>query len=129
MSAVLGTLLRGVRRLDRRFSRRSDRRRILVDARTPVNFTMVAPVYRAMQADERVEYYFTASEEPDRIAEIYREAPGIRLIHPRRAALIRFDTYIASDFMWAPLLYHWLVPFFALFVLRGGWLLFANICE
>ena len=104
MSAVLGTLLRGVRRLDRRFSRRSDRRRILVDARTPVNFTMVAPVYRAMQADERVEYYFTASEEPDRIAEIYREAPGIRLIHPRRAALIRFDTYIASDFMWAPLL-------------------------
>jgi hypothetical protein len=104
MSAVLGTLLRGVRRLDRRFSRRSDRRRILVDARTPVNFTMVAPVYRAMQADERVEYYFTASEEPDRIAEIYHEAGGIRLIHPRRAALIRFDAYIASDFMWAPLL-------------------------
>ena len=104
MSAVLGTLLRGVRRLDRRFSRRSDRRRILVDARTPVNFTMVAPVYRAMQADERVEYYFTASEEPDRIAEIYHEARGIRLIHPRRAALVRFDAYIASDFMWAPLL-------------------------
>lgn len=104
MSAVLGTLLRGVRRLDRRFSRRSDRKRILVDARTPVNFTMVAPVYRAMQADERVEYYFTASEEPDRIAEIYHEARGIRLIHPRRAALIRFDAYIASDFMWAPLL-------------------------
>jgi hypothetical protein len=104
MSAVLGTLLRGVRRLDKRFSRRSDRRRILVDARTPVNLTMVAPVYRAMHADERVEYSFTASEEPDRIAEIYHEARGIRLIHPRRAALIRFDAYIASDFMWAPLL-------------------------
>ena len=104
MSAIVGTLLRRVRRLDRRFSRPSDRRRILVDARTPVNLTMVAPVYRAMQADPRVEHYFTASEEPERIAEIYHEASGIRLIHPRRAALIRFDAYIASDFMWATLL-------------------------
>ena len=104
MSRAVGTLLAGLRGLDRRFSRRSDRRRILVDARTPVNFTMVAPVYRAMQADPRIEYYFTASEEPERMAAIYREAPGIRLIHPRRAALIRFDAYVASDFMWAPLL-------------------------
>lgn len=104
MSAVVGSLLRGVRRLDKRLSRRSDRRRILVDARTPVNFTMVAPVYHAMQADPRVEYYFTASEEPARIADIYHEAPGLRLIHPRRAAGIRFDAYIASDFMWATLL-------------------------
>jgi CDP-glycerol:poly(glycerophosphate) glycerophosphotransferase len=104
MSAVVGSLLRGVRRLDKRLSRRSDRRRILVDARTPVNFTMVAPVYHAIQADPRVEYYFTASEEPARIAGIYHEAPGLRLIHPRRAAAIRFDAYIASDFMWATLL-------------------------
>jgi CDP-glycerol:poly(glycerophosphate) glycerophosphotransferase len=104
MSAVVSTWLRGVRGLDKRLSRRSDRRRILVDARTPVNFTMVAPVYRAMQADPRVEYYFTASEEPARISEIYHEAQGVRLIQPRRAALIRFDAYIASDFMWATLL-------------------------
>jgi CDP-glycerol:poly(glycerophosphate) glycerophosphotransferase len=104
MSAVVSTLLRGVRGLDKRLSRRSDRRRILVDARTPVNFTMVAPVYRTMQADPRVEYYFTASEEPARISEIYHEAQGVRLIQPRRAALIKFDAYIASDFMWATLL-------------------------
>jgi len=104
MSAVVSTWLRGVRGLDKRLSRRSDRRRILVDARTPVNFTMVAPVYRAMQADPRVEYYFTASEEPARISEIYHEAQGVRLIQPWRAALIRFDAYIASDFMWAALL-------------------------
>ena len=104
MSAVVSTLLRGIRGLDKRLSRRSDRRRILVDARTPVNFTMVAPVYRAMQADPRVEFYFTASEEPARITAIYHEAQGIRLITPRRAALIRFDAYLASDFMWATLL-------------------------
>jgi CDP-glycerol glycerophosphotransferase (TagB/SpsB family) len=33
------------------------------------------------------------------------EASGsIRLIEPRRAAMIRFDAYVASDFMWARLL-------------------------
>jgi hypothetical protein len=114
MSEAVNRLLHGARQLDKRLTRRSDRRRILVDARTPVNFTMVAPVFRAMQADPRVEYYFTASEEPERMAGIYHEAlraegarghaAGLRLIHPRRAAVIRFDAYIASDFMWAPLL-------------------------
>ncbi len=104
MSTVVNALLRGARRIDRHFSRRSDQRRILVDARTPVNFTMVAPTYRAMQADPRIEFQFTATEEPTRLAEIYHEARGIRLVHPRRAAVTRFDAYIASDFMWAPLL-------------------------
>jgi len=105
MSAIVNRLLHGVRQLDKRLTRRGDRRRILVDARTPVNFTMVAPVFRAMQADPRVEFAFTASEEPARLAEIYHEAPaGTRLIQPRQAAIVRFDVYIASDFMWAPLL-------------------------
>ncbi len=104
MSAVVRSLLRGVRRIDRRLSRRTDRRRILVDARTPVNFTMVAPIYRAMRADPRIEFQFTATEEPARLAEIYHEAQDIRLVHPRRAVVTRFDAYIASDFMWAPLL-------------------------
>jgi hypothetical protein len=99
-------LRRGVavaRALDTRFARRHGHRRVLVDARTPVNFTMVAPVYRAMRSDPRLEFWFTASEEPDRVAEIYQDAPGVRLVHPRRAALMKFDAYIASDFMWASL--------------------------
>jgi hypothetical protein len=114
MSGMVNTLLRGVRRLDKQLTRRADRRRILVDARTPVNFTMIAPVFRAMQDDPRVEYYFTATEEPGRMTAIYHEALAaegasghtgrIRLIHPRRAAIVRFDAYVASDFMWAPLL-------------------------
>jgi CDP-Glycerol:Poly(glycerophosphate) glycerophosphotransferase len=104
VSAVIGRLLRGFRTLDRRLGRRSRRRRILVNARTPVNFTMIAPVFRAMERDPRVAFYFTATEEPRRMAEIYREAPHVRLIHPRRAALLKFDAYVASDFMWATLL-------------------------
>lgn len=93
-----------VRRVDVRASRAGGRRRVLVDGRTPVNYVMVAPVHRAMQNDPRLEFYFTASEEPDRLRDIYRNAPaGSRLISPRRAALVKFDAYLASDFMWATL--------------------------
>lgn len=100
---LFGAALEHVRGIDTRISRLSGRRRILVDSRTPVNFTMVAPVVRAMRHDPRVDFYFTASEEPARLAAIYREAAGVRTIHPRRAALMKFDAYIASDFMWATL--------------------------
>ena len=101
MSGRLRSIVAAGRAVDTRWSRRSGRRRILVDARTPVNFTMVAPVVRALQRDPRVEFYFTASEEPARTASIYREAAEIRTIHPARAALMKFDAYVASDFMWA----------------------------
>jgi hypothetical protein len=104
MSAVVRTLVRGVRSIDRRLGRRSDRRRILIDARTPVNFTMVAPVFRAMERDPRIAFHFTATEEPARMDRIYHEAPDVRKIHPRLAALVKFDAYVASDFMWTPLL-------------------------
>lgn len=78
--------------------------RILVDSRTAVNYEMVAPVVRAMAGDPRVQFAFTASEEPGRVGEIYREAPAnSRLIGPTRAALTRWDLYLTSDFMWARL--------------------------
>jgi hypothetical protein len=103
MTGLIGSALSRVQQVDTRFSRRSGRRRILVDGRTPVNYTMVAPVVRAMEADPRVQFYFTASEEPERLADIYREAPQVRTIDPRRAALMKFDAYVASDFVWASL--------------------------
>jgi hypothetical protein len=99
LSSAVDTL----RRTDRRVGQRSGHRRILVDARTPVNFTMVAPVYRAMALDPRVSFFFTASEEPNRLRDIYREALDVRLIHPSRARWMRFDAYVASDFMWQAL--------------------------
>jgi hypothetical protein len=103
MNALLDRTLRSVRSVDTQISRRSGRRRILVDSRTPVNFTMVAPVVRAMARDPRIEFWFTASEEPDRMAEIYGEAADVRMVHPTRAAWMKFDAYLASDFMWASL--------------------------
>lgn len=96
-------VLRAIRAADAYVGRRSSQRRILVDARTPVNYTMVSPVVRALEGDRRIHFYFTASEEPKRIRSIYREAHQIRLVHPRVAAFMKFDAYIASDFMWATL--------------------------
>jgi hypothetical protein len=78
--------------------------RILVDSRTGVNYEMVAPVVRAMKSDPRVQFAFTASEEPQRLEEIYRHADdGTRLIGPKRAAFSKWDAYLTSDFMWATL--------------------------
>ena len=94
---------RRLRELDERFSRRHGGRRILIDARTPVNYTVVAPVVRALEADPRIAISFTASEEPRRLAQIYHEAPRARTIHPRLAALKKFDAYVTSDFMWSTL--------------------------
>lgn len=78
--------------------------KILVDSRTAVNYEMVLPVVRAMRADDRVRFAFTASEDPGRLQEIYRDADaGARLIGPARAALMKWDVYLTSDFMWATL--------------------------
>lgn len=95
-----------LRRVDRAIGQRSGHRRVLVDARTPVNFTMVAPIYRAMAVDPRVHFFFTASEEPHRLRDIYHEAlasGSASVIRPAAARLMRFDAYLASDFMWQPL--------------------------
>lgn len=109
--ALIASALESLRRADRALGQRRGRRRVLVDARTPVNFTMVAPVYRAMAADPRVTFFFTASEEPHQLHDIYREAvaarpaqaPELALIDTAVARRMRFDAYVASDFMWQPL--------------------------
>jgi CDP-Glycerol:Poly(glycerophosphate) glycerophosphotransferase len=94
-------LLDVVRRVD--YATRRSSRRILVDSRTPVNFAMVLPVVRLMAVDDRVQFWFTASEEPQSLAEIYRERRDVRLIQPGAALLRRWDAYLTSDFMWATL--------------------------
>jgi hypothetical protein len=98
------SLIRTLRRLDEALSYRGNVRRILVDGRTPVNYEMVAPVVRAMAADARVRFAYTASEEPARLGAIYAGAPrDTRLIGPGRAAFTKWDAYLTSDFMWATL--------------------------
>jgi hypothetical protein len=81
------------------------RKRILVDARTPVHYSMFAPVHTRMASDDRVSFAFIASEEPAQAAAIFRDAgPDATIVSPSRAALMKFDAYITSDFMWTRLL-------------------------
>jgi hypothetical protein len=75
-------------------------RRILVDGRTRVNYTMFAPVHALMRRDRRVQFSFIASEEPSHAKSIFRDAGDVRIVGPRRAAFTKYDAYVTSDFMW-----------------------------
>jgi CDP-glycerol glycerophosphotransferase (TagB/SpsB family) len=82
------------------------KRRILVDARTPVNYSMFAPVHTAMEDDARVQFCFVASEEPAKAASIFHDAgPNARIVSPAAAALMKFDAYLTSDFTWTRLIH------------------------
>jgi hypothetical protein len=98
--------LDAMRRLDTRLSRYRDpyTRDILFDARTAMEYAMMSPVHRALAGDPRVRVWMTSSERPHRLDAIYSQmATPAPVIHPRRAMTMRFDAYLAADFVWASL--------------------------
>lgn len=95
-----------LRGLDKRWQRNRDgeRRQILVDSRTAMNYATVAPIVERLQKDSRISVCFTASESPDLLNEIYADArPPHQLVKPKAAALMHFDAYLTADFLWARL--------------------------
>ena len=69
-----------------------------------MNYATVAPVVEGLQKDSRVKLFFTASESPAQLNEIYAEAPQpYQLVRPKPAALMHFDAYLTADFLWARL--------------------------
>ncbi len=95
-----------LRGLDKRWqrSRDADKRQVLVDGRTAMNYATVAPIVEGLQKDSRVRMFFTASESPDQLEQIYAEAhPPFELVRPKTAALMHFDAYLTADFLWARL--------------------------
>ena len=69
-----------------------------------MNYATVAPIVEGLQKDSRVEMFFTASESPDLLREIYADArPPHQLIKPKSAAFMHFDSYLTADFLWARL--------------------------
>jgi CDP-Glycerol:Poly(glycerophosphate) glycerophosphotransferase len=84
--------------------RRPHARSVVFDARTAMEYAMMAPVHRRLLADARVRTFLMSSERPDRVAEIFRDAPrGPAVLSPRIAMARRFDAYVAADFVWATL--------------------------
>jgi CDP-Glycerol:Poly(glycerophosphate) glycerophosphotransferase len=93
------------RAADKRLQRwRKSGRSVLVNARTPMNYAVVRPLHEAMRSDERITFYFTASEQPSLAREIYSEAgERARLISPLRASMMKFDAYLTADLLWVKL--------------------------
>ena len=95
-----------LRGLDKRWqrSRDAERRQILIDGRTAMNYATVASIVEGLQKDPRIKIFLTASESPHLLEQIYADArPPYQLVKPKTAALMYFDAYMTADFLWARL--------------------------
>ena len=103
---LVSPFVRAARDLDTRWHRvrRPHVRNVVFDARTAMDYGMMAPVHRRLLTDPRVRTLLMSSERPDRVGEIFRDVPGeTPVVSPREAMLKRFDAYVAADFVWATL--------------------------
>jgi hypothetical protein len=103
---LLSPVVQTARELDTRWqrTRQPDVRTVVLDARTAMEYGMMAPVHRRLLADPRIRTCLLSSERPDRAADIFREAPSsCEVISPGRARMLRFDACLAADFVWATL--------------------------
>jgi hypothetical protein len=75
-------------------------RRIVFDARTPMNYVMWRPVAERLARDRRIELWHMAGEESGRPYDLYRRV-GVadRVISRLEAQLVRFDLYVCADFV------------------------------
>ena len=95
-----------LRGLDKRWQRLrdADKRRVLVDSRTAMNYATMATIVEGLQKDPRIEVFLTASESPELLQKIYTDArPPYQFVRPKTAAFMQFDAYLAADFLWARL--------------------------
>jgi len=102
----LNRITRVVQQCDTRLQRwlQPDVRRVLVYVRAPMNYIVMAPVYRRMAADSRVKFFFTISPGASREAAIYSETEGkVGVISSAQARLMKFDACLAADFIWMSL--------------------------
>jgi hypothetical protein len=92
----------GLRRVDAALARFSGRRRVVVDARTAMNFAILGPVVERLQRDPRIDVVFCADRPAD-LAEA-AAASGIQAkIHSRAAmAWRRIDLCLSAD-PWDPI--------------------------
>jgi hypothetical protein len=99
-------LVRAVRDVDTRWQRlrTPHLRTVVFDARTAMEYAMMAPLHRRLLADRRVRTWLMSSVRPDRVGGIYRDAPiGAPVVSPLEASMKRVDAYVAADLMWATL--------------------------
>lgn len=95
--AALRPLARVLRRIDRAIGRTMGRRRVLVEARTPMNLAVLRPVFEPLLRDPRVDVRFTGVDRDD-LAQAFRELGIADRVLPRREVRWRrFDLYMNAD--------------------------------
>jgi hypothetical protein len=97
----MSLLGRQLRHIDALLARVTRRRRVLVDARTAMNFGILAPVFERLARDPRVTITFSADRPREVVAAA--TASGVRgRIYPRSAVVWRrFDLCLSAD-PWDP---------------------------
>lgn len=103
---LVSPLVHAARDLDTRWHRVRwpEVRTVVFDARTAMEYAMMAPVHHRLLADARVRTCLMSSDRPDRVADIFRDAPRQAPVLSARAGMMnRFDAYVAADFVWATL--------------------------
>ena len=102
----LKRVISAARDIDLRFQRwrALDRRRLLVNARTAMNYATLSPIVERMQRDQRCEFFFCSSEKPELTESVYADAKQpFDFVTPAHASLMQFDVYLAADFLWMKL--------------------------
>ena len=94
-------LVEAVRRMDHAAGRSVAPLRVLVEARTPMNLAVLAPVWSALRADPGLDVRFTGPDRPDLAAAYARAGVTARTLSRRAASLARWDLYMNAD-PWDP---------------------------
>ena len=92
------TIKSATRAADHWLGRLGRRRRVLVEARTPVYLAVLGPLIDAFAADQRVDLYITGGDSPavrDTITAANR--PGVRWLEREAALWSRFDLLVNAD--------------------------------
>lgn len=101
MMPVRKTAVALARRADHAIGRTLNRLRVLVDARTPMNLAVLAPVWRALLEDDRLDVHFTGPDRPDLAAAFTSSGVAARVVTRPTAAWQRWDLYMNAD-PWEP---------------------------
>ena len=97
MKSLRRAIARAVRRADHGVGRLRRSRRVLVDVRTPMNLAVLAPVWRRLHADPRIELLFTAEEREAVAQALGADGLAGALVERSDAAWRRIDLSITSD--------------------------------
>lgn len=97
MTRALRAAARAIHGLDHRIGRAAGTRRVLIEARTPMNLAVLRPVFAPLQADARIRLAFTGPVRPDLDAALEETGVAALKVSRERARWMRVDLYINAD--------------------------------